>query len=45
MSKTAELKKQIEYYLSDKNLATDKFFNDKLSENKEVPFILTYSFT
>ena len=35
-SNTAELKKQLEYYLSDKNLANDKFFHDKLSETKEV---------
>lgn len=31
----AELKKQVEYYLSDKNLTQDKFFNEKLSEGKE----------
>jgi hypothetical protein len=34
MSK-AELKKQVEYYLSDKNLVQDKFFNEKLAEGKE----------
>lgn len=28
----AEIKKQVEYYLSDANLARDKFFNDKLRE-------------
>jgi Protein of unknown function (DUF3223)/La domain len=27
----AETKKQVEYYLSDKNLATDKFFNEKIT--------------
>ena len=31
----AKLKQQIEYYLSDKNLTQDKFFNEKLSEGKE----------
>jgi hypothetical protein len=31
----AELKKQVEYYLSDKNLTQDKFFNEKLSEGKD----------
>lgn len=36
MSKPAEIKKQVEYYLSDKNLVADKFFNEKLRENKEV---------
>lgn len=28
----AELKKQVEYYLSDANLTRDKFFNDKIRE-------------
>ena len=40
----AELKKQVEYYLSDKNLANDKFFHEKISEGKdgwiELSFIL-----
>lgn len=36
MSKQTEIKKQVEYYLSDKNLKTDKFFNEKIRENKEV---------
>jgi len=31
----AELKKQVEFYLSDKNLTIDKFFNEKLSEGKD----------
>jgi hypothetical protein len=31
-AKSAEIKKQVEYYLSDKNLAMDKFFNQKLQE-------------
>lgn len=30
-AKQAEIKKQVEYYLSDKNLAQDKFFNEKAS--------------
>jgi hypothetical protein len=29
---TAEIKKQVEYYLSDGNLSRDKFFNDKIKE-------------
>lgn len=40
----AELKKQVEYYLSDKNLVNDRFFHEKLSEGKdgwmELSFIL-----
>lgn len=32
----SEIKKQIEYYLSDKNLATDNFFYDKIKADKEV---------
>jgi hypothetical protein len=35
MQNTLEAKKQVEYYLSDKNLTQDKFFNEKLSEGKE----------
>ena len=35
MANKAELKKQIEYYLSDKNLIQDKFFNEKISESKD----------
>ena len=31
----AELKKQVEYYLSDKNLVNDRFFHEKLSEGKD----------
>lgn len=32
------IRETVEYYLSDKNLETDKFFNDKLSKNKgKVP--------
>jgi len=34
-TKVAELKKQVEYYLSDKNLTTDKFFNEKIKESAE----------
>lgn len=36
MSKSAEIKKQVEYYLSDKNLVNDKFFNEKLTEHADV---------
>ena len=32
----AELKKQIEYYMSDKNLAADKFFHDKITEHGHI---------
>jgi hypothetical protein len=31
----AELKKQVEYYLSDKNLTNDRFFHEKISEAKD----------
>lgn len=35
-SEKAELiKKQVEFYLSDKNLSTDAFFHNKISESKE----------
>ena len=27
---------QVEYYLSDENLATDSFFNQKISDSSEV---------
>jgi La domain len=41
----AELKKQVEYYLSDKNLVNDRFFHEKLTEAgkdgwMELSFIL-----
>jgi hypothetical protein len=29
---SAEIQKQVEYYLSDANLARDKFFNEKFRE-------------
>jgi len=32
---TAEIKKQVEYYLGDANLAIDEFFRDIISQNKE----------
>ena len=32
----AEIKKTIEYYLSDKNLANESFFSEKIKANKEV---------
>ena len=35
-SNQSEIKKQVEYYLSDKNLANDNFFYDKISGDKEV---------
>lgn len=35
MSQQSEIKKQIEYYLSDKNLSTDNFFYDKIKSDKE----------
>jgi hypothetical protein len=38
----AELKKQVEYYLSDKNLAGDRFFHEKISEAKEGWIDLTF---
>ena len=33
--KLAALQRQIEYYFSDKNLRTDEFFHEKISENAE----------
>ena len=32
---TASVKKQVEYYLSDSNLARDKFFREQIQANKE----------
>lgn len=34
MTSKAEIKKQIEYYLSDKNLSNEDFFRDKIAANK-----------
>ena len=34
MSKTAETKKQMEYYLGDANLAKDDFFREKIEADK-----------
>jgi len=34
-AKSADLKKQVEWYLSDANLARDKFFNEKIRESAE----------
>ena len=33
--KFAEIKKQVEYYFSDKNLEHDSFFHNKISSDKE----------
>ena len=33
--KDKEIKGQIEYYLSDKNLETDEFFHKKIKENSD----------
>ena len=35
----AEIKKQIEYYLSDKNLQSDDFFREKIVSAKETGYI------
>ena len=32
-AKAEDIKRQVEYYLSDKNLVTDKFFNEKVQES------------
>ena len=32
---TADIKKQVEYYLGDSNLAVDDFFRDIISQNKD----------
>lgn len=36
-----ELKKQMEYYMGDKNLARDDFFRDKIKANKNGYITLT----
>ena len=38
----SDLKRQIEYYLSDKNLAVDKFFNKKIQNSSEGWLDLTH---
>ena len=40
-SKTKELKKQIEYYLSDENLKKDDFFHKKISSSPDVNHLLS----
>ena len=35
VSSTADIKKQIEYYLSDSNLSHDRYFHDKIESNPE----------
>ena len=42
MASKAEIKKQVEFYLSDSNLSRDKFFNEKLAESKEGWLDLTH---
>jgi hypothetical protein len=39
MTKVAEIKKQMEYYLGDNNLAKDDFFRDKILEDKANGYI------
>jgi hypothetical protein len=39
MSKKAEIKKQMEYYLGDLNLAKDDFFREKILEDKADGFV------
>ena len=39
MSKPAEIKKQMEYYLGDTNLAKDDFFRNKILEDKADGYI------
>ena len=41
-SQVSDLKRQVEYYLSDKNLAVDKFFNEKLQESSDGWLELTH---
>jgi len=38
----AEIKKQIEYYLSDANLARDKFFREQIETDKEGWIAITH---
>lgn len=35
VSSTQDIKKQIEYYLSDKNLSQDRYFHEKIANNAE----------
>jgi len=35
-SQEASIRKQVEYYLSDKNLTVDTFFHDKISRSQDV---------
>lgn len=34
-SKSADIQKQVEYYLSDKNIEFDKFFHSEITKNAE----------
>lgn len=38
---SAKVKKQIEYYLSDKNLSNDEFFHNKISADSEVSYLVS----
>jgi len=39
MSKPADIKKQMEYYLGDLNLSKDDFFRDKILEDKSDGYV------
>ena len=39
MSKPADIKKQMEYYLGDLNLSKDDFFRDKILEDKADGYV------
>lgn len=44
MANVDTLQKQIEYYMSDKNLENDEFFHNLIKESKEVSRILIAGF-
>ena len=42
MADHAKIKTQIEYYLSDKNLAKDKFFREQIEKSKDGYFAMSH---
>lgn len=41
-SKTTQIREQIEYYLSDANLAKDRFFREQIQADKEGWILITH---
>jgi hypothetical protein len=44
LSRVDILRRQLEFYMGDSNLMRDKFLQEKLKENPNVPFKLFYTF-